>query len=72
LHEKAAKIADTPLGKIEYSIKGEAPYLLAIHGTPGMHDGYVGYFDNWYESGFGVICPSRPGYGRTPKVASFE
>ena len=26
----------------------------------------MGLFDDWLENGFGVICPSRPGYGRTP------
>jgi hypothetical protein len=28
----------TKKGLIEYSIKGEAPYILFIHGTPGGHD----------------------------------
>ena len=51
---------------MEYSIKGQAPYLLALHGTPGIHDGMSGYCDPWLEHGFGVIAPSRPGYGRTP------
>ena len=23
-------------------------------------------YDRWLEYGFGVIAPSRPGYGRTP------
>ena len=31
-----------------------------------MHDGLFGVFDRWLEHGFGVIAPSRPGYGRTP------
>ena len=26
----------------------------------------MGLFDDWLDNGFGVICPSRPGYGRTP------
>ena len=52
-------------GEVEYCIKGEAPYVLVLHGTPGMHDGMLGYYDYWLELGFGVISPSRSGYGRT-------
>ena len=59
-------IAQTARGPVEYSKKGNAPYILALHGTPGTHDGACCWFDNWVENGFGVITPSRPGYGRTP------
>jgi hypothetical protein len=42
-HKKAcdekSQVVETKMGKIEYSIKGSAPYVLCIHGTPGMHDG---------------------------------
>ena len=61
-----SEIAQTARGPVEYSKKGNAPYILAIHGAPGSHDGYAGFFDYWLDNGFGVICPSRPGYGRTP------
>ena len=61
----AAKLVETPLGTIEYSMKGNAPWILGLHGTPGFHDGTVGDFDGWLEAGFGVIAPSRPNYGRT-------
>ena len=65
VYDKASDIAKIPLGEIEYSIKGKAPWLLCLHGTPGCHDGFVGDFDKWIEHGFGVIAPSRPNYGRT-------
>ena len=37
-----------------------------MHGTPGLHDGLACGNDRWLEHGFGVIAPSRCGYGRTP------
>ena len=59
------KIIETSMGRIEYSILGNAPYVLALHGTPGMHDGDLGDFNHWQDAGFGVIAPSRPGYANT-------
>ena len=40
--------------------------MLAFYGTPSIHDGPYGIFDQFHEAGFGIISPSRPGYGRTP------
>jgi len=37
-----------------------------LHGTAGIHDGYAKFFEEWHKCGFGVIAPSRPGYGNTP------
>lgn len=37
-----------------------------------MHDGDQGIFDDWLEQGFGVIAPSRPGYGRSDLLATPE
>ena len=65
LYDRASEVAVTPLGDVEYSIKGKAPYVLCLHGTPGCHDGIVGDFDKWLDHGFGVIAPSRPNYGRS-------
>ena len=64
--DSASKIAQTALGPVEYSIKGNAPYFLIFNGTPGLHGGYIGIMHEVLEYGFGVIAPSRPGYGRTP------
>lgn len=63
-----AEIAQTAKGPIEYSITGQAPYVLWLHGSPGGHDGYAKLAEalEWPKNGFGVIAPSRPGYGRTP------
>ena len=65
LYDRASEVAVTPLGDVEYSIKGKAPYVMCLHGTPGCHDGIVGDFDKWLDHGFGVIAPSRPNYGRS-------
>ena len=57
---------DTPHGPVEVFVKGDAPYVLAFFGSPSVHDGAYGLFDEFHEAGFGIISPSRPGYGRTP------
>ena len=64
--ESTSRIAHTEKGPVEYSIKGNAPYVLGINGTPSLHDGVMGMFEDWSVNGFGVISPARPGYGRTP------
>ena len=51
---------------MEVFVKGEAPFMLCFFGTPSIHDGAYGIFDEFYDNGFGIISPSRPGYGRTP------
>ena len=61
-----SQIIETPQGPVEVSVKGKAPYMLAFYGTPSIHDGVYGIFNEFEEAGFGIICPSRPGYGRTP------
>jgi hypothetical protein len=35
----------TKKGAIEVNTKGNAPYVLCLHGAPGMHDGYPNIFD---------------------------
>ena len=64
--EVMSQMIKTPQGPVEVSVKGKAPYMLAFFGTPSIHDGVYGLFDEFQEAGFGIVCPSRPGYGRTP------
>ena len=64
--EGASQIIKTKKGEIEVNTKGKAPYVLCLHGAPGIHDGYANIFDDLVEAGLGVIAPSRPGYGRSP------
>ena len=64
--EAASEIVETAKGPIEFYRTGDGPYILLMHGTPGSHDGYSLYTTCYSDAGLGVICPSRPGYGRTP------
>ena len=57
---------ETKLGKIEINRKGSAPWIICLHGAPGLHDGLANVFDDLVHEGYGVIAPSRPGYGRSP------
>ena len=68
----AAEVIQTSRGPVEYCKKGKAPYMLCINGTPTLHDGVVGCFDQFLDEGFGVLTVSRCGYGRTPKVKDYE
>ena len=64
--EANSEIIETKKGPVEINRKGNAPYMLCFHGTPGIHDGQSNYFEYLTSQGIGVIAPSRPGYGRTP------
>ena len=66
IYNRTGTIVQTAKGQVEYFKTGKAPYVLCLHGTPGMHDGYVRDFKRWEEAGFGYIAPSRPGYANTP------
>ena len=56
----------TDKGPVEFYRAGSGPYLVMLHGTPGIHDGYSRYSSYLSDAGLSVICPTRPGYGRTP------
>jgi len=64
--ESRSEVAETSLGAVEYAIVGEGYPILAFHGGPGGFDQSLWAFDMLAEAGFQVICPSRPGYLRTP------
>ncbi len=62
-----SKIAQTRCGPVEYTLEGEGPVVMVLHGTSSdCHQ-------RWgkaalLEAGLAVLTPSRPGYGRTPAV----
>lgn len=68
-----SQIIQTAKGPVEYAMMGKGPIVFIVHG------GASGY-DNIYlykfiaDNGYTLICPSRPGYVRTPLSdgASFE
>lgn len=57
-------IIQTAKGPIETLIEGEGPPVLVAHGALGGYDRASVY--SFPEAGFKFICPSRPGYLRTP------
>jgi pimeloyl-ACP methyl ester carboxylesterase len=63
LAEKASMI-QTTRGPIETLVEGEGPAVLVAHGALGGYDRARVY--SFPEAGFKFICPSRPGYLRTP------
>jgi 2-hydroxy-6-oxonona-2,4-dienedioate hydrolase len=62
----AAKIARTACGPIEYSIVGEGPPVLVIHGAGGGFDQGQDLGEPLAHAGFRVIAVSRFGYLGTP------
>ena len=61
-----SKVAATSAGPIEYVQIGSGPAVLWLHGTPGGYDQAAFVAGGLTELGFTVVCPSRPGYLRTP------
>jgi pimeloyl-ACP methyl ester carboxylesterase len=59
-------IAVTSCGPIEYSVAGEGPTVLVVHGAGGGFDQGLDIGDGLVRAGFRVIAPSRFGYLRTP------
>jgi len=61
-----SSIANTSVGPIEYTLQGEGPVLLPIHGAPGGYDQSLFVMEKWPSKGFSVLACSRPGYLQTP------
>jgi len=58
------RMIQTAKGPIETLVEGEGPAVLVAHGALGGYDRARVY--SFPEAGFKFICPSRPGYLRTP------
>lgn len=64
--EQGSTLVQVPgFGTVEYASMGHGPLFLMLHG------GMMGYdticiMSNIAQAGFTVICPSRPGFLRTP------
>ena len=61
-----SELADTARGVVEYATAGDGPRVLGVHGGVGGYDQGLVICKPFVEKGFSVICPSRPGYLRTP------
>ncbi len=62
--KSASQIVQTACGPIETAISGEGPAVLVVHGALGGYDRANVYTVPGARYKF--ICPSRPGYLRTP------
>jgi len=62
--EQRSGLIGTSLGPIETEIVGGGPNVIIAHGALGGHDRARLY--SFPEAGFRFVCPSRPGYLRTP------
>lgn len=59
-----SKLIDLKNGKIEYTLRGEGPVILNLHGGHSNCQEKFGY-QPLLAAGFSILTPSRPGYGRT-------
>ena len=60
-----SEVVGTARGPIEIARRGEAPYVVILHGTPQGHNASV-LGEPFEAAGLGTVTPSRPGYLRTP------
>jgi len=60
------EIAELPMGKMEYATHGEGTPILVLHGGAGGYDQAILLFKRYIPAGYKMVCPSRPGYLRTP------
>ncbi len=63
--ERNSQIVQTPKGPLEYISLGQGPTVLLAHGGGGGYD-FAYLYSHLIEAGFNIVCPSRPGYLRTP------
>ena len=72
IHESRQRIASgsrivaTSYGPIEYSVVGDGPAVLVVHGAGGGFDQGLHFAKPLIDSSFRVIAMSRFGYLRTP------
>jgi len=60
-----SQIAHTSNEPVEYTLLGDGPVVLVIHGTSSdCHSTELA--EPLVKAGLSVLTPSRPGYGRTP------
>ena len=65
----ASRLAQTPVGTIEYATRGDGEPVLVIHGAGGGFDQGLALADDLFGDGFRIIAPSRFGYLGTPLPA---
>lgn len=61
-----SKVIESAMGPIEYTIYGQGPPVLVIHGAGGGYDQGLFTAKTFVGEGYQSIIPSRFGYLRTP------
>lgn len=64
--EAGSRVAATACGDVEYSIQGEGPAVLVVHGAGGGYDQVADLAELLADAGYQAIAMSRFGYLRTP------
>ncbi len=58
-------VVSTPLGRVEYGLRGDGPVVLHFHGGNVGHNGWF-FLEHLVRAGYRVLTPDRPGYLGTP------
>lgn len=59
-----SKMAHLEKGYVEYTLRGEGPAVLNLHGGHSNCQEIFGY-QALLDAGYSILTPSRPGYGKT-------
>ena len=60
-----SKVVQTPLGQVEYDIRGQGPTVLHFHGGNVGHNGWF-FLEHLVGAGYQLLTPDRVGYLGTP------
>ncbi|MDG5776862.1 alpha/beta hydrolase [Haloarculaceae archaeon H-GB1-1] len=66
--EAGSELVTTEEGVVEVARRGSGEPILVLHGTPGGYDQALAVAEPFFDDGYELIAPSRPGYLRTPLV----
>lgn len=60
-----SRIMQLSCGPVEYAVLGKGPTLFISHGGGTGYDN-IYFYEYLVKEGFRLVCPSKPGYLRTP------
>ncbi len=72
--EKNGTTIETAVGTVEYTLIGDGPVIVSVHGALGGYDQGLYAIKEYTKLGFSILSLSRPGYLQTPLSSgkSFE
>lgn len=59
-------VIDTNVGQVEYTLVGNGPVIVSVHGALGGYDQGLYAISEYADLGFSILSLSRPGYLKTP------